>query len=132
MTGTFLAKFELLITVTTIRFFAAVAAIPVAAWDVVLPRAQTYSVSIVRCSPFELLVSNNSCNRAAAYARVSLKHTNVIVADTITLELFDGTLWCHVRRIPACALETVFILVHVASLATTVTAVPATATVVVI
>jgi len=90
-TGTFLAKFELLVVATVVTLFAAVAAIPVATWDVV-----------------------------------------VIVADTITLEFCDGTCWCNERRIQTCALKTVFILVHVASLATTVTAVPATGTVVVI
>jgi len=70
----------------------------------------------------------------AAVATIKITICNVIfvVADTITLEFFDWAFWCHEVRIQTCALETVFVLVHVAILATTVTAVPATAAVVII
>lgn len=69
-----------------------------------------------------------------AVATIKITSCNVvfIVADTITLEFFDGAFWCHEVRIQTCALEAVFVLIHVAILATTVTAVPVTGAVVVI
>lgn len=69
-----------------------------------------------------------------AVATIKITSCNVvfIVADTITLEFFDWAFWCLEVRIHTCALEAVFILVHVAVVATAVTAVPATGAVVVI
>lgn len=69
---------------------------------------------------------------AVATIKITICNVIVIVADTITLEFFDRAFWCHEVRIHTCALEAVFILEHVAILATTVTAVPVTGAVVVI
>jgi len=69
---------------------------------------------------------------AVAIVPVTRFDVVVIVADAIALEFLNGARRCLVSRIQTCALETVLVLLHIASFATTVTAVPAAATVVVI
>lgn len=69
-----------------------------------------------------------------AVAAVPLASLNVvfIVADSITLEIFDRAIRFLERRVRAPAFITVLELLRIASLLTTVTAIPATAAVVVI
>jgi len=71
---------------------------------------------------------------AAAVATIpaTIEDVVLIVADAITLEFYDRTFWCLVFSVQTFASETVFVLVHVASLATAVTAVPVTGAVVIV
>jgi len=69
---------------------------------------------------------------AVAIVPVARLDVVVIVADAIALEFRDRASGCLPSRVQTCAFETVLVLLHIASFATTVTAVPTAATVVVI
>lgn len=75
-----------------------------------------------------------SCGVFTTVSAVPVAGLNVIliVADVVTLELGDGAIGLHEMRVKASAFVAVGKLLHIARLLTTITAIPAAATVVVI
>lgn len=81
---------------------------------------------------FELIFLAAVSFAAVAIVPATRHDVVVIVADAIALKFRNRASGCLETRVQTCAFETVLVLLHIASLATTVTAVPAAATVVVI
>ena len=96
---------------------------PVAFLDVVLHAHTAYSISI-------FTGMHTSVDTQADYSIIT--HTNVIVADAVTLVFCNSTIGCLELRVQTFAFEAEFKLVIIAIVTTAVATVPATSAAVVV